>query len=157
MAKKRIFSGEKLSEKERKRIEEQLKKSRERDIRSMKESEERRKARNKKSKQRRITDEYREAGFSSAKTGKEAQTKFGMIMKALDDEEREDIKLRMTYMSSGDVIEAADFIVSGVKVSEKDGRKYFTVDDLIDAMEEIVQSAYDDLPDDFDPLADLDL
>lgn len=156
MAKKRIFSGEKLSEKERKRIEEQLKKSRERDIQSMQESEERRKARNKKSKQRRITNEYRESGFSSAKTGKEAQTKFGMIMKALDDEEREEIKLKMTYLSSGDVIEAADFIVN-VKVSEKDGKKYFTVDDLIDAMDEIVQSAYDDLPDDFDPLADLDL
>lgn len=156
MKKNRIFSGEKLYEKDRKRIEEQLKKSRERDIQSMQESEERRKSRNKKSKQRRITNEYREAGFSSAKTGKEAQTKFGMIMKALDDEEREEIKLKMTYLSSGDVIEAADFIVN-VKVSEKDGKKYFTVDDLIDAMDEIVQSAYDDLTDDFDPLADLDL
>lgn len=153
----KIFSGQKLNESTRKRIEEQLKKSRERDIQSMQQSEELRKARNKKSKQRRITNEYREAGFSSAKTGKEAQTKFGMIMKALDDEEREDIKLKMTFMSSGDVIEAADFIVSDVKVSEKDGRKYFTVDDLIDAMEEIVQSGYAGLSDDFDPLADLDL
>ena len=78
-------------------------------------------------------------------------------MKALDDEEREDIKLKMTFMSSGDVIEAADFIVSGVKVSEKDGRKYFTVDDLLDAMEEIEQAGYNGLLDDFDPLADLDL
>lgn len=152
-----IFSGKTLSESERKKIEEQLKRSRERDIQSMKESEERRKARGKKSKQRRITNEYREAGFSSAKTGKEAQTKFGMIMKALDDEEREDIKLKMTFMSSGDVIEAADFIVSGVKVREKDGRKYFTVDDLLDAMEEIEQAGYNGLLDDFDPLADLDL
>lgn len=156
MAKNRIFSGQTLSDKERQAIEEQLKRSRERDIQSMQQSEEIRKARNKKSKQRRITNEYREAGFSSAKTGKEAQTKFGLIMKALDDEEREDIKLKMTFMSSGDVIEAADFIVSGVKVSEKDGRKYFTVDDLIDAMEEIEQAGYDGL-DDFDPLADLDL
>ena len=152
-----IFSGKTLSDKERKAIEEQLKRSRERDIQSMQQSEEIRKARNKKSKQRRITNEYREAGFSSAKTGKEAQTKFGLIMKALDDEEREDIKLKMTFMSSGDVIEAADFIVSGVKVSEKDGRKYFTVDDLLDAMEEIEQAGYNGLLDDFDPLADLDL
>ena len=153
----KIFSGKTLSESERKKIEEQLKRSRERDIQSMQQSEEIRKARNKKSKQRRITNEYREAGFSSAKTGKEAQKKFGLIMKALDDEEREDIKLKMTFMSSGDVIEAADFIVSGVKVSEKDGRKYFTVDDLLDAMEEIEQAGYDGLLDDFDPLADLDL
>lgn len=157
MAKNRIFSGQTLSDAERREIEEQLKKARARDIQSMQQSEEMRKARNKKSRQRRITNKYREAGFSSAKTGKEAQTKFGLIMKALDDEEREYIKLRMTFMSSGDVIEAADFIVSGVKVSEKDGRKYFTVDDLIDAMEEIVQSGYDGLSDDFDPLADLDL
>ncbi len=157
MAKNRIFSGKTLSDKERRNIEEQLKRSRERDIEAQKESSERRKARNKKSKQRRITNEYREAGFSSAKTGKEAQTKFGLIMKALDDEEREDIKLKMTFMSSGDVIEAADFIVSGVKVSEKDGKKYFTVDDLLDAMEEIEQAGYNGLLDDFDPLADLDL
>lgn len=153
----KIFSGKTLSDKERQAIEAQLKRSRERDIQSMQQSEEIRKARNKKSKQRRITNEYREAGFSSAKTGKEAQTKFGLIMKALDDEEREDIKLKMTFMSSGDVIEAADFIVSGVKVSEKDGRKYFTVDDLLDAMEEIEQAGYNGLLDDFDPLADLDL
>ena len=152
-----IFSGKTLSDKERQAIEEQLKKARARDIAAQKESSERRKARNKKSKQRRITNEYREAGFSSAKTGKEAQTKFGLIMKALDDEEREDIKLKMTFMSSGDVIEAADFIVSGVKVSEKDGKKYFTVDDLLDAMEEIEQAGYNGLLDDFDPLADLDL
>lgn len=156
MAKNSIFSGARLSDAERASIEKQLAQSRERDIQLMQESEKRRKSRNKKSKQRRITNEYREAGFSSAKTGKEAQTKFGMIMKALDDEEREEIKLKMTYLSSGDVIEAADFIVN-VKVSEKDRKKYFTVDDLIDAMDEIVQSAYDDLPDDFDPLADLDL
>lgn len=157
MAKKRDLFSEKLTDKERQKIEEQLKRSRERDIAAMNESAERRKARSKRSRQRRITDKYREAGFSSAKKGKEAHDKFAMIMDALDEEERKTLRFNMTYMSSGDVIEAADFIVSGVKVGEKDGKRYFTVDDLIDAMEEVMNSAYDDLDDDYDPLADLDL
>lgn len=142
MAKNSIFSGQKLSEKERKNIEEQLKRSRERDIKAMEESNKRRERRSEKSRGRRFTNLYKQSNFSSAKEGKEAHDKYTMIMDALKKNQREEFKEEMN--SSGDILEAADYIVAEFE-SGKTGA-YFNVDDLKRVSERIKD--VDLLPDD---------
>lgn len=138
MAKNKIFSGQKLSDKERKSIEDQLKKSRERDIRSMKESEEKRKARTAKTRGRRFTNRYREGGFSGAKTGKEAEKKWILMKKALSKEVTADL---YEEYESGDILEAADYIADNYVPGEKG--TYFNKQDMIDAIKMLRDQGYD--------------
>lgn len=137
-----LFSGQKLSERQRKQIEEQLKRSRERDIAAMEESNLKRERRSEKSRGRRFTNLYKQSNFSSAKSGKEAHDKYTMIMDALKSNKREEFKEDMN--SSGDILEAADYIAAEFE-SGKTGA-YFTADDLKRVSERIKD--LDLLPDD---------
>lgn len=121
-----IFSGQKLSDQERKKIEEQLKRSRERDIKAMEESNLKRERRTEKSRGRRFTNLYKQRNFSSAKEGKEAHDKYTMIMDALKKNKREDFKEDMN--SSGDILDAADYIAAEFEYGKTGA--YFNVDDL---------------------------
>lgn len=143
MAKNRLFSGQKLSDREIKQIEEQLKKSRERDIAAMEESNLRREKRSEKSRGRRFTNLYKQSNFSSAKSGKEAHDKITMIMDALKENKRDDFRI-VIEMSSGDVIDAADYIAENFEPGK--AGVYFTVEDLERIKKEI--SSPDNLPDD---------
>lgn len=133
-----IFSGKKLSEKERKRIEEQLKRSRERDIRAMQESDERRKSRTSKARGRRFTNRYREEGFSGAKGGKEAEDKWILMKKALEKEVYKELDEEYT---SGDILEAADYIADAYVPGESG--TYFNKQDMIDTINMLRDRGYD--------------
>ena len=137
-----ILSGKNLSDKERKAIEEQLKRSRERDIAAQKESNKRRKGRNQRRQGQRYTGKYKTEGVSGVKTGKEAEEKWIMLKKALGKEAYDAI---YTDYGSGDVIDAADYIADNY-VQGEDGR-FFNKQDMIDVLKELQDKAYDSLDD----------
>ena len=102
MKKNRIFSGQTLSDKERREIEEQLKRSRERDIAAQKESNERRK-------QRRVrtrTNKSRQY-VGGATEGREAHDRYKAIMDNIRKEDRDDVR----GMDYNDVFVAADALL----------------------------------------------
>ena len=102
MKKNRIFSGQTLSDKERREIEEQLKRSRERDIAAQKESNERRK-------QRRVrtrTNKIRQY-VGGATEGREAHDRYKAIMDNIRKEDRDDVR----GMDYNDVFVAADALL----------------------------------------------
>lgn len=137
MAKNRIFSGQTLSESERKKIEEQLKISRERDITAQKESNKLRNKRNQRRQGQRYTDKYKTEGVSGVKKGKEAEEKWIMLKKALGKEAYEAI---YTDYGSGDVIDAADYIADNY-VQGEDGR-FFNKEDMLAVLKEIQDEGY---------------
>lgn len=114
MAKNRIFSGEKLSEKELSKIQEQLKKSRERDIKAMKESDTKRKKRQ----IRRRTNKIRQY-VGGATTGAEAHDRYSAIMDNILKSERDEVR----GMDYDDVFVAADAMVD-------DATGYWTAEDF---------------------------
>jgi len=102
MAKNRIFSGQTLSDKERRDIEEQLKRSRERDIKAQKESNERRK-------QRRVrtrTNKIRQY-VGGATEGREAHERYKAIMDNIRKVDRDEVR----GMDYNDVFVAADALI----------------------------------------------
>ena len=114
MAKNRLFSGKSLSDKERKQIEEQLKKSRERDIRAMEESNKRRKKRNAKPRLKKIK-QY----VGGAREGTEAHDRYKAIMDNVFKHERDEVR----GMDYEDVFTAADALV-------EDATGYWTAEDF---------------------------
>ena len=102
MAKNRIFSGQTLSDKERRDIEEQLKRSRERDIKAQKESNERRK-------QRRVrtrTNKIRQY-VGGATEGREAHERYKAIMDNIRKADRDAVR----GMDYNDVFVAAGALI----------------------------------------------
>jgi len=102
MAKNRIFSGQTLSDKERRDIEEQLKRSRARDIKAQKESNERRK-------QRRVrtrTNKIRQY-VGGATEGREAHERYKAIMDNIRKVDRDEVR----GMDYNDVFVAADALI----------------------------------------------
>lgn len=98
----RIFSGQTLSDKERREIEEQLKRSRERDIKAQKESNERRK-------QRRVrtrTNKIRQY-VGGATEGREAHDRYKAIMDNIRKVDRDEVR----GMDYNDVFVAADALI----------------------------------------------
>lgn len=132
----RIFSGQTLSDKERREIEEQLKKSRERDIEAMKKTNELR-VRGKK-----FLGRYKEEGVSGAKKGADAEDKWILMKKALGKNAYEDIYEDMGY-ESGDIIDAADYIADNY-VRGEDGL-YFNKKDMVDTIKMLKDKAYGSL------------
>ena len=102
MAKNRIFSGKTLSDKERREIEEQLKRSRERDIKAQQESNERRKQR----KVRTRTNKIRQY-VGGATEGREAHDRYKAIMDNIRKQDRDDVR----GMDYNDVFVAADALL----------------------------------------------
>ena len=102
MAKNRIFSGQTLSDKERREIEEQLKRSRERDIKAQQESNERRKQR----KVRTRTNKIRQY-VGGATEGREAHDRYKAIMDNIRKQDRDDVR----GMDYNDVFVAADALL----------------------------------------------
>lgn len=132
-----IFSGKKLSESTRKKIEEQLKISRERDIKAMEETNKRREA---KTIGRRFTGRYKEEGISGARKGKDAEDKWLILKKALGKYAYEDIYVEY---ESGDIIDAADYIADNYVRGENG--MYFNKQDMIDTIEKLKDKAYESL------------
>ena len=145
MAKNRLFSGQTLSDKERKKIEEQLKKSRERDIRAMEESNLRREKRSEKSRGRRVTNLYQGKGFSNTKGGKEAEDKWILMKKALSKNVYKELD---DEYESGDILAAADYIAENY-VPGKSGT-YFNKQDMIDTMKMLKDYGYGSLDEEKD-------
>lgn len=110
MAKKnKIFSGQTLSDKERKQIEEQLKRSRERDIKAQKESNARRKKRNEAARIKRTgkrLDKIRPY-VGGATEGREAHERYKAIMDNIRKSDRDDVR----GMDYNDVFVAADALI----------------------------------------------
>lgn len=105
----RIFSGQTLSDKERREIEEQLKRSRERDIKAQQESNERRKKRNENTRIKRTRkrlDKIR-AHVGGATTGRDAHERYKAIMDNIRKSDR-DLVRGMDY---NDVFIAADALI----------------------------------------------
>lgn len=140
MAKNRIFSGQTLSDKERREIEEQLKRSRARDIKAMEESNKRREARSQKTRGRRFTGRYKEEGISGTRKGKDAEDKWILMKKALGKEAYEDIYVEY---ESGDIIDAADYIADNYVRGENG--MYFNKQDMIDTLEKLKEKGYESL------------
>ena len=116
MANNRIFSGQTLSDKERREIEEQLKRSRERDIKAQKESNERRK-------QRRVrtrTNKIRQY-VGGATEGREAHDRYKAIMDNIRKVDRDEVR----GMDYNDVFVAADALLD-------DTTDYWTADEFED-------------------------
>lgn len=137
-----IFSGKTLSESERKKIEEQLKKSRERDIKAMEESNKRREAKSQKTRGRRFTGRYKEEGVSGARKGRDAEDKWILMKKALGKDAYEDIYVEY---ESGDIIDAADYIADNYVRGESG--LYFNKQDMIDTLEKLKDQGYESLDD----------
>lgn len=135
-----LFSGQKLSDRERQKIEEQLKKSRERDIKAMEETNKRREKRSEKSRGRRITNLYQGKGFSNAKGGKEAEDKWILMKKALSKNIYKELD---EEYQSGDILPAADYIAENY-VPGKSGT-YFNKQDMIDTIQMLKDRGYDSL------------
>lgn len=133
-----LFSGQKLSERQRKQIEEQLKRSRERDIAAMQETNLRRERRSEKSRGRRITNLYQGKGFSNAKGGKEAEDKWILMKKALSKNVYKELD---NDYDSGDIIAAVDYIAENY-VPGKSGT-YFNKQDMIDTIQMLKDQGYD--------------
>lgn len=140
-----LFSGQKLSERQRKQIEEQLKRSRERDIAAMQESNLRREKRTEKSRGRRITNLYQGKGFSNAKGGKEAEDKWILMKKALSKNVYKELD---DDYESGDILAAVDYIAENY-VPGKSGT-YFNKQDMIDTIQMLKDRGYDMLDEDDD-------
>ena len=114
MAKNRIFSGETLSEKERKQIEQQLAKSRIRDIAAMQKTDELRKKRGVRKRTNRIK-KY----VGGARTGTEAHDRYKAIMDNVKKSDRDEVR----GMDYEDVFTAADALVD-------DATGYWTAEEL---------------------------
>lgn len=114
MAKNSIFSGQKLSDQERKKIEEQLKRSRERDIKAMEESNKRRKKRNARPRLKKIK-QY----VGGAREGKEAHERYKAIMDNVFKNDRDEVR----GMDYEDVFDAADALV-------EDATGYWSAEEL---------------------------
>ena len=140
-----LFSGQKLSERQRKQIEEQLKRSRERDIAAMQESNKRQEKRTEKSRGRRITNLYQGKGFSNAKGGKEAEDKWILMKKALSKNVYKELD---DDYESGDILAAVDYIAENY-VPGKSGT-YFNKQDMIDTIQMLKDRGYDMLDEDDD-------
>lgn len=102
MAKNRIFSGQTLSDSERREIEEQLKRSRERDIKAQQDSNDRRKQRQ----VRRRTNKIRQY-VGGATEGREAHDRYKAIMDNIRKVDRDDVR----GMDYNDVFVAADALI----------------------------------------------
>ena len=127
MKKNRIFSGQTLSDKERKQIEEQLKKSRERDIKAMQESDKKRKKRQ----VRRRTNKIRQY-VGGATTGTEAHDRYTAIMDNVLKSERDEVR----GMDYEDVFVAADSMVD-------DATGYWTAEDFENYIMEYLSGGID--------------
>lgn len=138
-----LFSGQKLSDRERQKIEEQLKRSRERDIAAMEETNKRREKRSEKSRGRRITNLYQGKGFSNVKGGKEAEDKWILMKKALSKNIYKELD---EEYQSGDILAAADYIAENY-VPGKSGT-YFNKQDMIDTIQMLKDRGYDLLDED---------
>lgn len=125
MAKKnRIFSGEKLSDKELKQIEEQLKKSRARDIAAMQKTNE---ARMKWTVRKRTNKIKKYVG--GARTGTEAHDRYKAIMDNVKKSDRDEVR----GMDYEDVFTAADALV-------EEATGYWTAEDLEDYIMEYLDN-----------------
>lgn len=123
----RIFSGQTLSDKERKQIEEQLKKSRERDIRAMQESDTKRKKRQ----VRRRTNKIRQY-VGGAREGTEAHERYKAIMDNILKSERDEVR----GMDYEDVFTAADAMVD-------DATGYWTAEEFENYIMEYLSGSID--------------
>lgn len=142
MAKNRIFSGQTLSDKEIREIQEQLKRSRERDIAAMKKTNELREARGPRKIGRSLTGKYKKEGVSGAKKGSDAEDKWILMKEALGQDAYEDIYEDMGY-ESGDIIDAADYIADNYVRGEQG--MYFNKQDMIDTIKKLKDKAYGSL------------
>lgn len=123
MAKNRIFSGQTLSDSERREIEEQLKRSRDRDIKAMGESNKRREAKSEKSRIKRTEkrlDKIRPY-VGGATEGREAHDRYKAIMDNIRKIDRDDVR----GMDYNDVFVAADALID-------DTTDYWTADEFED-------------------------
>lgn len=102
MAKNRLFSGQPLSDKERREIEEQLKRSRERDIAAMKESNKRRKQRSARTRLNKLRPYV-----GGATEGREAHDRYKAIMDNIRKQDREEVR----GFDYNDVFVAADALI----------------------------------------------
>lgn len=127
MAKNSIFSGQRLSDRERKQIEEQLKKSRERDIRAMQESDTKRKKRQ----VRRRTNKIRQY-VGGAREGTEAHERYKAIMDNVFKSERDEVR----GMDYEDVFTAADAMV-------EDATGYWTAEEFENYIMEYLSGSID--------------
>lgn len=109
-----IFSGQKLNESTRKRIEEQLQKSRERDIKAMEETNERRKQRKVRTRLNKIRPYV-----GGATEGREAHDRYKAIMDNIRKQDRDDVR----GMDYNDVFVAADALLD-------DTTDYWTADEF---------------------------
>ena len=98
----KIFSGQKLNESTRKRIEEQLQKSRERDIKAMEETNERRKQRKVRTRLNKIRPYV-----GGATEGREAHDRYKAIMDNIRKQDRSEVR----GMDYNDVFVAADALI----------------------------------------------
>lgn len=103
------------------------------------------------------TLKYKRANFGDEKKDAEARKKFSILMEALPDDVSDAIRREVRdetgdFNSSGDVIEAADYLARSY-----DGVKYFSKQELIDAMKELREKRKQDLNSDFDPFEGLEL
>lgn len=114
MAKNRIFSGQTLSDAERREIEAQLKKARARDIKAQQESNERRKQRKVRTRLNKIR-QY----VGGATEGREAHDRYKAIMDNVRKKDRDDVR----GMDYDDVFVAADALLD-------DTTDYWTADEI---------------------------
>ena len=125
MAKKnKLFSGQTLSDKERRQIEEQLKKSRARDIAAMQKSNE---ARMKRTVRKRTNKIKKYVG--GARTGTEAHDRYKAIMDNVRKSDRDEVR----GMDYEDVFTAADALVD-------DATGYWTAEELEDYIMEYLDN-----------------
>lgn len=96
--------------------------------------------------------------YENDETRKKQQSrKYAILMEGLPDDVADAIRREVRdetgdFNSSGDVIEAADYLARSY-----DGVKYFSKQELIDAMKELREKRKQDLNSDFDPFEGLEL
>lgn len=103
------------------------------------------------------TLKYKHSNFGDETTHAEGRKKFSILMEALPKNVADAIRNEVRdetgdFNSSGDVIEAADYLAKSY-----DGVRYFTKQELIDAMKELKEKHKQDLDSDFDPFEGLEL
>ena len=103
------------------------------------------------------TLKYKRADFGDKTDHEEGKKKFAILMEALPDDIADKIRHEVRdetgdFNSSGDVIEAADYLARSY-----DGVKYFTKQELIDAMKELREQRKESIDSDYDPFDELDI
>lgn len=99
------------------------------------------------------TLKYKKAGFDSDKDGPVAIRKYAILMESLPKDVADEIRDEHDeFLSSGDVIEAADYLAENYT-----GVQYFSKEELIDAMKTLREQRKNDKSGDFDPFEGLDV